>query len=45
MPLDLGAPAAEITRLAAGVRDDQLDLPDPLSGNERRRPCWPISSV
>jgi uncharacterized protein (TIGR03086 family) len=31
MSLDLGAPAAEISRLAAGVRDDQLNLPTPCA--------------
>jgi uncharacterized protein (TIGR03086 family) len=34
MPLDLGAPAAEITRLAAGIRDDQLSLPTPCPGTD-----------
>lgn len=29
MDLDLGAPATEISRLAAGVRDDQLEGPTP----------------
>jgi uncharacterized protein (TIGR03086 family) len=29
MGLDLGAPAAELSRLAAGVRDDQLDARTP----------------
>ena len=29
MPLDLGAPAAEMARLAAAVRDDQLGDPTP----------------
>jgi uncharacterized protein (TIGR03086 family) len=34
MLLDLGAPAAEITRLAAGVRDDQLGDPTPCPGTD-----------
>jgi uncharacterized protein (TIGR03086 family) len=34
MLLDLGAPAAEITRLAAGIRDDQLSLPTPCPGTD-----------
>lgn len=34
MPLDLGAPAAEVTRLAAGTRDDQLSLPTPCPGTD-----------
>ena len=29
MTIDLGAPAADVARLAAGVRDDQLDNPTP----------------
>lgn len=32
MPLNLGAPAAEMARLAAAVRDDQLDDPTPCAG-------------
>jgi uncharacterized protein (TIGR03086 family) len=34
MDLDLGAPAAEISRLAAGVRDDQLNDPTPCPGTD-----------
>jgi uncharacterized protein (TIGR03086 family) len=34
MPLDLGAPAAELTRLAAAVRDDQLADPTPCEDTD-----------
>ncbi len=34
MLLDLGAPATEVIRLAAAVRDDQLNLPTPCPGTD-----------
>jgi uncharacterized protein (TIGR03086 family) len=34
MTLDLSAPAAELTRIVSGVRDDQLTAPTPNSGRD-----------